>query len=90
MEMINAKNRIQHLKGLVQKTNLPDRCYSDVPDGKSGNHKLAVGCVYCGHKQECWSDANNGKGLRVFKYAKGRRYLTRISKQPEVEEVINW
>ena len=90
MEMINAKNRIQHLKGLVQKTNLPDRCYSDVPDGKSGNYKLAVGCVYCGHKQECWSDANNGMGLRVFKYAKGSRYLTRVSKQPEVEEVINW
>ena len=90
MEMINAKNRIQHLKGLVQKTNLPDRCYSDVPDGKSGNYKLAVGCIYCGHKQECWSDANNGMGLRVFKYAKGSRYLTRVSKQPEVEEVINW
>jgi hypothetical protein len=90
MEMINAKNRIQHLKGLVKNPSLPDRCYSDVPDGKSGNYKLAVGCVYCGHKQECWSDVNNGMGLRVFKYAKGSRYLTRVSKQPEVEEIINW
>jgi hypothetical protein len=90
MEMINAKNRIRHLKGLVKNSNLPDRCYSDVPDGKSGNYKLAIGCVYCGHKQECWADANNGKGLRVFNYAKGKRHLTRVGKEPEVEEVINW
>ena len=90
MEMINAENRVEHLKGLVKNSTVPDRCYSDLPDGKSGNYKLGVGCVYCGHKRECWSDANDGMGLRVFNYAKGRRYLTRVSKQPEVEEVINW
>jgi len=90
MEMINAENRVEHLKGLVKNPAVPARCYPDLPDGKSGNYKLGVGCVYCGHKQDCWSDANDGMGLRVFNYAKGRRYLTRVSKQPEVEEVINW
>jgi hypothetical protein len=90
MEMINAENRVEHLKGLVKNPAVPARCYPDLPDGKSGNYKLGVGCVYCSHKQHCWSDANDGMGLRVFNYAKGRRYLTRVSKQPEVEEVINW
>ena len=90
MDMINAKGRIQHLKGMGTKGSMPDRCYSDVPDGKSGNHKLSVGCVYCSHKRECWSDANQGRGLRVFSYAKGKRYLTRVGKAPDVEEVVNW
>ena len=26
---------------------------------------------FCPHKRECWSDANQGKGLRAFKYEKG-------------------
>ena len=37
-----------------------------------------------------WSDANQGRGLRVFSYAKGKRYLTRVGKEPDVEEVVNW
>ena len=90
MDMINAKGRIQHLKGMVSEGSMPDRCYSDVPDGKSGNYKLSIGCIYCSHKRECWSDANKGRGLRVFSYSKGRRYLTRVGKEPDVEEVVNW
>ena len=35
-------------------------------------------------------DANQGKGIRVFKYAHGRRYLTNVAKEPDVEEVTNW
>ena len=69
---------------------MPDRCYSDIPDGKSGNRKLSIGCVYCGYKRDCWSDVNQGKGIRVFKYAHGRRYLTNVAKEPEVVEVTNW
>ena len=75
---------------MVSNDSLPDKCYSSVPDGKSGNYKLPVGCVYCGHKRDCWSDSNNGKGLRVFKYARGKRFLTDVRKEPEVEEVVNW
>ena len=86
--MINATKRVEYLKKMVSDNNIPDRCYSDIPDGKSGNYKLPIGCVYCDYKRECWSDANNGQGLRVFNYAKNKRYLTKIGRQPEVEELI--
>ena len=90
MEMDNAKNRVKHLKGMVRHTSVPDKCYSPVPDGESGNLKLAIGCIYCNHKRECWSDANQGKGLRAFKYARGLNFLAQVSKEPKVEEVVNW
>ena len=87
MDMINAKERIKHLKKVVTADNVPAKCYPDLPDGKSGNRKLAVGCVYCEHKRDCWVDANGGAGLRAFKYSQGRRYLTQVAKQPDVPEV---
>ena len=90
MDMINAKKRVDYLKGMVTDSRIPDRCYDDMPDGKSGNHRLAVGCVYCGHKRECWQETNQGKGIRVFKYAKGKRFFTRIGKEPDVEEIFDW
>jgi hypothetical protein len=88
--MINAKERIDYLKGAMEQDTPPDRCYSDAVDGVSGNRKLAFGCFYCEHKRTCWSDSNEGKGLRVFKYANGNRYLTQVGKTPNVEEVTNW
>ena len=75
---------------MVKGNDIPARCYSPIADGKSGNLKLPVGCVYCGHKRDCVSDSNNGKGLRVFKYARGKRFLTEVRKEPDVEEVVNW
>ena len=90
MEMINAKERVKHLKGLVSNSHVPDRCYSPVADGQSGNLKLPIGCVYCSHKRECWSDVNQGKGLRAFKYARGLNYLVKVAKEPNVEEVTSW
>ena len=69
MEMINAGSRVKALKEIVTSPTMPNRCYDPVPDGKSGNYKLAIGCLYCRHKKECWSDINGGKGLRVFQYA---------------------
>ena len=90
MEFINAETRINHLKRMVVSDVIPDRCYDPVPDGKSGNSKLPVGCVFCSHKRECWSDANAGRGIRVFKYAQGKRYLVQVSKEPDVPEVMDW
>ena len=88
--MINAKERIDYLKGAMEQDTPPDRCYSDAVDGASGNRKLAFGCFYCEHKRTCWSDTNEGKGLRVFQYANGYRYLTQVKKAPNVEEVTDW
>ena len=87
MEMVNASTRVKHLKKVVKGSGVPSKCYAAVPDGKSGNLKLAVGCVYCRHKSMCWSDANQGKGIRTFKYSNGTRELVEVVKTPDVEEV---
>lgn len=87
MEMIDAPSRVNHLKEIVAKDTAPPRCYGDLADGKSGNRKLAIGCVFCGYKKKCWADANGGQGLRAFKYSNGVRYLTTVAKTPDVEEV---
>jgi hypothetical protein len=85
--MIDAPARVRHLKGVVNSEQVPERCYSDVADGSSGNRKLAIGCVFCAYKKKCWSDANGGKGLRAFQYSNGVRYLTTVAKTPNVDEV---
>jgi hypothetical protein len=90
MEMINASDRVKYIKDMVNQSNPPAKCYSDVPDGKSGNRKLDVGCIYCDYKRDCWKDANGGQGLRVFDYATNPRYLTQVSKMPNVEEIVDW
>tara|TARA_R100001530_G_scaffold35318_2_gene27535 strand:- start:1050 stop:1901 length:852 start_codon:yes stop_codon:yes gene_type:complete len=83
MEMIDFKEKVKDVKSLMKQDVPPDRCYSDVPDGKSGNRKLAAGCAYCDFKVECWKDANDGKGLRKFKYSNGSRFFTKVVKRPQ-------
>jgi hypothetical protein len=90
MEMINVNDKIKYLKEAMDKDAPPAKCYSDKPDGASGNRKLAIGCLYCAHNRTCWSDANEGKGLRVFKYSNEYRHLTQVKKEPTVEEVKDW
>ena len=87
MEMIDAPSRVNYLKDMVTKDAAPARCYDTIADGKSGNRKLAVGCVFCSFKKKCWADANSGQGLRAFKYSNGVRYLATVAKTPDVEEV---
>lgn len=78
--------RIAHLREVINSENPPARCYDAVPEGRSGNMKLAVGCSYCPFKDECWSDANGGKGLRKFFYSRGPVWLTQVKKEPNVTE----
>jgi len=87
LEMINAGDRIQKIKKVVESDVPPGKCYEPIPDGKSGNFRLDTGCTYCNYKFDCWSDANDGKGLRVFKYSTGQRYFTHVEKAPNVEEI---
>jgi len=65
----------------------PEKCYKAIPSGTKGNMKLPRGCVYCNFKIECHKDANDGEGLRMFKYAKGIEYLTEVKAVPKVEEI---
>lgn len=90
LEMIDASDRIKYLKTLLEQDTPPPRCYSDVADGASGNRRLGTSCIYCAHKKECWKDKNGGHGLRVFDYARGYRYLTHVSKTPDVPEIRDW
>ena len=89
IHMINATQRIGKVKNFIASSTPPPRCYPDEADGKSGNRKLAIGCIYCPFKDDCWKDANGGMGLRKFKYSNGIRYLTQVGKVPDVPEVTN-
>lgn len=79
--------RIEQLRAVVAQTTPPARCYSDIPEGKSGNRRLDIGCSYCSKKDECWKDVNGGQGLRKFFYSRGPVWLTTVKKEPRVDEV---
>lgn len=78
--------RIEHLKEVIKQPEPPARCYSPVPEGKSGNMKLGVGCSYCPFRDECWKDSNDGAGLRMFFYSRGPVWLTEVCREPKVNE----
>lgn len=80
----DVRGRIAEVRRVVDSDAPPERCYEDEPDGKSGNRKLAVGCSYCGHRFRCWGDSNGGRGLQVYLYANGPRFLTSVAVEPKV------
>lgn len=86
MEFDDVSQRIEKINTALESDIPPERCYKDVPEGKTGNRKLSIGCSYCPHKFYCWRDINEGRGLRTFLYANGPRFFTRIVRQPNVEE----
>ena len=70
---------VEQKKDLVASDKIPDRAFSPVPDGKSGNMKLATACGYCQWKTTCWPQA------KAYKYSDGDRYLTKVVREPRVE-----
>jgi hypothetical protein len=86
MELDDVEGTITSIKSSLDNDSPPERCYEDVPFGKSGNKHLAIGCKFCEFKHHCWSDANNGRGLRVFDYSSGPVYFTHIVNEPKVSE----
>lgn len=83
----NVKNKIKKIRNYLKFDEPPDRCYNSIPEGKKGNMKLPRGCVYCRHKNTCHKDANDGEGLRVFKYSNKLVYLTNVVVEPRVPEI---
>ena len=75
-----VRERIKHIKEVVANPQIPPICYPDVPDGKSGNMKLATGCSYCPHKFNCWEN------LQTYIYSTGPRYLTKVVREPKVSK----
>lgn len=82
-----VEDRIEYLKGALDSPEPPDRCYPDEPFQDSGNRALGVNCSYCAFNKRCWSDANNGLGLRTFNYSKGPVFMTHVAKEPKVHEI---
>ena len=70
-------------EALSSNTPPKEPCYQPVPDGTSGNMKLSKGCSYCPFKKLCFPE------LRMFKYSDGIRYLTKVVKEPRVEELTD-
>jgi len=85
----NMFERTMEVKEKVAQACEPAPCHYPVPDGKSGNMKLAVGCSYCQFKKHCWREANEGKGYRTFMYSSGPRFLTNVAILPKVPEITN-
>lgn len=75
--------RIKHLREVIASETPPTRCCEPVPDGKSGNQKLPTTGSYCAHKFRC------NPNLRVFAYSSGPRFLTQVSKLPDVPEITD-
>jgi hypothetical protein len=86
-QQFKPAERIAHLKEVLASDEVPERCYTPVADGKSGNLKLGVNCSYCPFKYKCWEDANNGHGLRKFLYYNGPVFLTHVANEPRVQEL---
>lgn len=72
---------IEKKRMMLQSTTLPKRAYFPEPEGKSGNEGLGVACSYCSFKEECWP------GMRTFIYSNGPKFLTKVTRLPNVQEV---
>lgn len=59
----------------------PERGFQDESDGASGNRKLGLTCSYCAFKSTCFP------GLRAFAYSRGPRFLTVVTREPDVPEI---
>ena len=84
----NIDTKINTLLDDLELDNPPELCYNPIPDGKKGNMKLPKGCSWCKYKHECHKDANDGQGLRTFKYSTGYTYFTEVKSEPKVDEIL--
>jgi len=74
-------DRVKHLKEMVNKPEPTGYCNPPEPEGKSGNMKLAMGCSYCQYKKHCYPE------LRLFNYSYAPKYLCKVVKEPNVQEL---
>lgn len=84
----NIDTKINSLLDELKLDKPPKMCYNPEPEGLKGNMKLPKGCTWCKYKHECHKDANDGEGLRTFKYSTGFKYLTKVVAEPKVDEIL--
>jgi hypothetical protein len=71
---------VEHKKSLVASKDVPERSFSDEPDGAKGNRKLGLFCSYCDFKKVCYPN------LKVFLYSGRPRFLSEVRNTPNVPE----
>ncbi len=76
----SIRNRIKEAKEIVGLPHAPRCTCGTVADGKSGNIKLDTKASYNPFKFCCFP------GLRKFIYSDGPRYLTKVTRLPDVPE----
>lgn len=81
-EIWNKKDRVEDIRKSVNAEHPPERAFSPVPEGKSGNMKLPFQCSYCDHKFTCHD------GVRTFIGSRGPLYLTKVVREPKMKEVV--
>lgn len=87
LDLKDVVPQIKELKIALEKQTPPPKCYEDVAEGTSGNRGLCKNCQWCPFKMDCWKDANNGRGLQVYRYSNGVKFLTHISREPAVPNI---
>lgn len=87
-DMIDPQERVKIIREMLAEDTPPEeKCYEPKPYGSSGNKVLDMNCVWCPFKMECWKDANGGKGLQVYRYAKKDEFFTEMRSEPRVDNV---
>lgn len=81
-ELKQKHDEVEGIKEMVSGP-MPPKCFDAVPDGKSGNMKLATACSYCEYRKSCWPE------IRTFLYSTGPRFLTEVNRVPNVPELVS-
>lgn len=71
---------VEEKRQMIGSAEPPERGFTDIPDGKSGNMKLPAACTYCEFRDHCWPNA------QMYMYASGPRWLTVVKREPRVEK----
>lgn len=89
IDRIDPVKRIAKVKQVVSAPEPPkEKCYQPVPYKTSNNMTLNKNCTYCPYANMCWSDANNGQGLKYYQYSTGIVAMTTVVDTPRVQEVF--
>ena len=85
----SPKKVVDHAENCVDaiEAETPPTQLDAVESGKSGNLKLCTTCSYCGYKEKCWENANDGQGLISYAYSNKVEHLIKVVKEPKVDRV---
>lgn len=88
----DMSTKITNIKSVRQTDNIPPMCKDSEPikvSKTSNNMKIGKACTFCPFKWDCWSDSNDGQGIRAFRYSNRTEYLCEVDTEPRVDEVTH-